>query len=70
MPGGVGGGSREASPYPDPWHQGEVFGATDTLGASIPLAEPDRMEVFALVIWMPIGGDFQEIRWPGMSEAE
>jgi hypothetical protein len=32
--------------------------------------EPDRMEVFALVIWMLIGGDFQEIRWPGMSEAE
>ena len=74
------GRSREASPIPIHGTKEKfsalqrtpsvVWGATDTLGASIPLAEPDRMEVFTLVIWMPIGGDFQEICWPGMSEAE
>jgi hypothetical protein len=41
---------------------------TNTLRASIPLPGTDRMEVFALVTWMLVGDDFQEIRW--MSEAE
>ena len=57
--------------------QGEVFGAaanpsvgwgpTDTLRASIPVpgARPDG--IVRARYWMLVGGDFQEIRWPGMS---
>ena len=48
-----------------PWQPGmEIAGDEQTPSTHRSHSrEPDRMEVFALVIWMLVGGDFQEIRW-------